>query len=160
MIEEQARVLVVAPGRAWVQTVRHSACGSCTASSGCGTASLAKLFGERTHRLEVVDPIGVAVGDEVIIGISDSTLTRASLLAYLLPLLALMLAAFSARSAGMSEEVGALIGILGLGLGLWLTGWLATHGTGGAERFQPRLLRRIVGRAVGVEGLRRIGGPG
>jgi len=159
VIEEQAHVLAIAPGRAWVQTIRRSACGSCGTSSACGTATVAKLFSERTNHLEVVDRIGVAIGDQVVIGISDGTLTRASLLAYLLPLVALMLAAFAARSAGMSEEAGALIGILGLCTGLWVAERLA-RGAPGRGRFQPVLLRRVTGPWVGIVGPRRIGGPG
>jgi sigma-E factor negative regulatory protein RseC len=156
MIEERARVVAVRPGFAWVESTRKSACGTCTASSGCGTAVVAKLFGERVNRLQVADNIGVQVGDRVVIGIADGTLTRASLAAYVLPLLALMLAAFLAQSAGADEGGSALFGTLGLGVGLWVTGRL-TGGPGGRERYRATLLRRVEPEGIDVSGLPFLG---
>ena len=142
MIEESGRVVAVRPGLAWVEITRRSACGTCDASSGCGTAVVAKLFSDKVNRLQVADTLGVQVGDRVVIGIADGTLTRASLAAYMLPLLALMIVAFLAQSAGASEEGSALLGIAGLGVGLWVTGRL-TGGAAGRERYRPTLLRRV-----------------
>lgn len=149
MIEEQARVLVVGNGFALVETSSGSACGGCSSSSGCGTSLVAKLFGERANRLQVSDAIGVAVGDLVVIGISDGTLIRASLLAYLWPLIALTLAAFLAQSAGASEGLSALVGVLGLGVGLWTTGRV-TGGEAGRMRYRPAILRRADLRRVAI----------
>lgn len=149
MIEEQARVLVVGNGFALVETSSRSACGSCSSSSGCGTSLVAKLFGERSNRLHVSDAIGVAVGDLVVIGISDGTLIRASLLAYLWPLIALMLAALLAQSAGASEGLGALVGILGLCVGFWTTRRV-TGGEAGRVHYRPVLLRRVDLRRIAI----------
>ncbi|MCG6862687.1 MAG: SoxR reducing system RseC family protein [Chromatiaceae bacterium] len=142
MIEENARVVAVAPGYAWVETGRRSACASCAASTHCGTSAVAKLFATRTNRFEVSDGIGVEVDDRVVIGIAEGTLTRASLLAYLLPLVVLTLAAYCAQTAGAEEGLSALAGILGLCLGIWTTGRL-TGGTAGREGYRPVVLRRI-----------------
>jgi sigma-E factor negative regulatory protein RseC len=141
MIEQDARVVAVAGGLAWVESRRASACWSCSVSGGCGTAVVAKLLGEGPNRFAVTDPIGVAVGDPVVIGIADSALTRASLLAYLLPLAALITTASLAQQAGASEALTALFGLLGLALGLWGTGRLARR-SDGQVRFRPMLLRR------------------
>lgn len=140
MIEEDARVVAAEPGFAWVEVRRRNACASCAISSGCGTSAISELFGARIDRLRVVNGIGAEVGDRVVIGIAEGALTRASLLAYLLPLLALMLAALGARMAGAGEGLGALAGILGLGLGFWIAG-RATGGTAGREGYRPVLLR-------------------
>ena len=142
MIEEHACVEAVEPGFAWVASARKSACGNCAASSGCGTSVVAKLFGERVNRFQVADAVGVQVGEWVVIGIADGTVTRASLIAYLLPLLALMLVAFLAQSAGVGEGLSALLGILGLCAGLWITGRLV-GGAAGRERYRPAVLRRV-----------------
>ena len=142
MIEEHAFVEAVGPGIAWVASVRKSACGNCAASSGCGTSVMAKLFGERVNRFQVADAVGVQVGERVVIGIADGTVTRASLVAYLLPLLALMLVAFLAQSAGVGEGLSALLGILGLCASLWITGRLV-GGAAGRERYRPVVLRRV-----------------
>ena len=147
MIEEQARVMAVRGGHAWVETGRRSACGSCSASSGCEASLVARLFGKGTNRLQVADTLGLTVGDRVVIGISEGTLTRASLLAYLVPLVILVAAAVTARSSGAGEGVQALCGILGLGLGIWTAGRL-TRGPAGRERFHPALLRRVASRST------------
>ncbi len=149
MIEEQARVLTVGNGFALVEASSRSACGSCPSASGCGASLVAKLFGKRANRLQVSDAIGVAVGDLVVIGIADGTLIRASLLAYLWPLIAMMLAAFIAQFAGASEGLGALIGILGLCVGLWTTRRV-TGGEAGRARYRPVLLRRADLRPIAI----------
>jgi sigma-E factor negative regulatory protein RseC len=138
MIEEDARVLAVEPGFAWVEASRRSACGACGASAGCGTATVARLFGERANRIRVSDALGVAVGDRVRIGIDGGTLSRASLLAYLLPLAALALFAAAASAANAGDALSAMIAASGLGSGLWLAGRLA-----GRDRYAPVLLRRV-----------------
>lgn len=141
MIEENARVVSVEAGFAWVETARRSSCSGCAASSGCGTSVVAKLFGEGTNRFRVSDGLGVEVGDQVVIGIADSALTRASLLAYMLPLLVLMLTAFAAQTAGAADGIVALVGILGLALGLFVTG-LITGGSSAHACYRPVLLHR------------------
>jgi len=141
MIEESARVIGVAPGLAWVETSRRSACGACSASQGCGTSVVSKLFAARSNRLQVSDAIGVEIGDLVIVGIADSALTQASLLAYLLPLVILIFAAYAAELAGAAEPFSALAGILGLCFGIWIIGRL-TNATTWSEKTRPVLLRR------------------
>ena len=156
MIEEDARVVSVEDGFASVETARGSSCSSCAAESGCGTSVVAKLLGERTSRLRVFDRIGVEVGDRVVIGIADSVLTRASVLAYLLPLLALMLTVFAAQAAGAEDAVVALVGILGLALGLLAAGRL-TEGASARERYRPVLLHRLDPHGIRVPGPRTMG---
>ena len=141
MIEESARVVAVAPGYAWVDARRRSACVSCKVASECSTSAVAKLFGVRANRLRVSDAIGVDVGDLVVIGIAESTLTRASLLAYLFPLFALMLGAYGAQTVGAGEGISALTGILGLCLGMWVAG-RRTGAAAGRDAYRPVLLRR------------------
>lgn len=111
-------MVAVAPGFAWVESRRRHACASCSVSTGCGTSAISKLFRARVNRLLVADDIGVEVDDLVVIGIAEEALTRASLLAYVLPLVVLMLAAGAAQTAGAGEGMSALIGILGLVFGL------------------------------------------
>lgn len=142
MIEEDARVVSVEAGFAWVETARRSSCSSCSVSSGCGTSVVAKLFGGRGNRLRVFDGIGVGIGDRVVIGIPEAVLIQVSLLAYMLPLLFLMLVTAAAQSTGAGDEVAAVAGIFGLAFGLWVTGRL-TGGAAARERYRPVLLRRL-----------------
>jgi len=139
MIEESAQVVEARAGYAWVETRRRSACGSCSVGGACGTSVIAKLIGNRSHRFRVRDDLGVLPGEQVVIGIPDATLTRASLTAYLLPLLALMGTAVLAQALGAGEGLTALAGLLGLGLGMALAGRSSIRGR---ERYRPLLLRR------------------
>ena len=130
MIEEGATVVDVAEGFVWVETRRRSACGHCDSAETCGTSALAKLFGERRNRLRIDDPVGLRTGDQVVIGIANGALVRASLTAYLLPLIVLVTAAGIGTALQLAEGAVALLGLAGLGSGLWLGGRL----TGGVSR--------------------------
>jgi sigma-E factor negative regulatory protein RseC len=143
MIEQEATVVAVADGSALVDVQRRSACSACGQGQHCGTDLVGRLFGNgNATRLRIVDRIGLAPGEQVVIGIRNRTLVQASLAAYLLPLLALIGAAGTADSAGLGDLGSAGLGIAGLALGLGLTG-LITGGTGARARFRPVLLRRV-----------------
>jgi len=143
VIEQDASVIAVADGAALVEVPRRSSCSGCGHGSSCGTATVAKLFGQGSAtRLRVVDHLGLAAGERVVIGIRSPLLVRASLSAYLLPLLALVGAAGGADAAGLGDMAGAASGFGGLLAGLWLAG-LITGGGGARARFRPLLLRRV-----------------
>jgi sigma-E factor negative regulatory protein RseC len=140
MLEEQARVVAVADGLAWVEVQRRSACGGCSSAGGCGTAAVAGLFPAKAQCFPLRDSLGLQVGDRVAIGIDQGAVTCAALAAYLLPLLTLILAGAAAAGLGAGDGVGALAALAGLGLGLWLAGRLAGPRN---QRWQPVVLRRL-----------------
>jgi sigma-E factor negative regulatory protein RseC len=144
MIEQQATVIAVADGSALIEVQRQSGCSACHIGEQCGTSVVAKLFrnGEAT-RLRVADTIGLMPGEQVVVGIRGSLLVRASLVAYLLPLLTFIGTAGAAEQLGLGESLGMLASLTGLLLGLWLTGFI-TGGTGAKARFRPLLLRRAL----------------
>lgn len=141
MMEETAVVVAQEPGIAWVETRRRNACGACNQSAGCGSALLSRLFAPGANRLALEDGLGVAIGEWVVIGIPDGLLVRAALIAYLLPLLTLVMGAVLADWWQLAEIEVALASIAGLGAGIWLTGHL-TGGARGRQRYRPILLRR------------------
>ncbi len=142
MIEQEASVVAVADGAALVEVARRSSCAGCGHGNTCGTATVAKLLGNGSAtRLRVVDHLGLGTGERVVIGIRSRLLVRASLAAYLLPVLALVAAAGGAEAAGFGDVAGAASGLGGLLAGLWLAG-LITGGSGARARFRPVLLRR------------------
>ena len=87
------------------------------------------------------DHLGLRVGELVVIGIPEDVLTRAAVLAYLLPPAALVLAAGSAGSLGAGDLGSAFAGALGLVLGLLATRAM-TGGAAGHGRYRPVLVRR------------------
>jgi sigma-E factor negative regulatory protein RseC len=75
MIEENALVVVTEGEDAWVETSRRSSCGSCEAK-GCGTGALSQVLGRRRQRLRVKNPIAAVVGEQVVLGITESALIK------------------------------------------------------------------------------------
>ena len=147
MIEESGRVVDVDDSYAWIETNPATACGSCAVKQGCGTSALASLFGQRKSPLRVVNRINAAVGDQVVIGISETGLLSGSLAVYTAPLAGLfaggLLGRFVARSLfpGGVELVSILGGVLGLLAGLvWLRGF--SQSTEQDARYQPVILRQ------------------
>lgn len=148
MIEETARVVQTRDGMAWVETRRQTACGSCSVNKGCGTGVLAQVFGQKTSRVRVLNPVDAEEGEEVIIGIREEALVRGSIAVYAVPLLSMMMFALggefiSARlGLGEGDAVTIVSGIIGLVVGL---AWLKHFGTRIARdgRYQPVILRKL-----------------
>lgn len=144
MIEELAVVVDAGDGYAWVETRRRSACGACSASAGCGTATLAKVWGERRTRVRVISAWPLRPGDTVIVGLAEGALLRGSLLVYLLPLALLLAGALLGQAAfvGAGEEPVILAGAVGLGLG-FLAARAVSRRLQSDIRFQPVVVRRL-----------------
>jgi len=116
VITESGRVVAVSGNTAWVQTIRQSACQSCSARSGCGQRVLAAASGGRANQVQVLNTLNANVGDNVTLGIAEQALLQASLLVYALPLL-LMVAASMIASLLVPGSDGVAIVAAGLGLG-------------------------------------------
>ncbi|MES9935164.1 MAG: SoxR reducing system RseC family protein [Sedimenticola sp.] len=124
MLEEPATVTASEEGFAIVETQRKSTCGGCEASSTCGTSVLSKVFGNRNNRFRVRDPIGVKPGEQVIIGLPEAALPKASFIFYILPLFAMLLGAIlgewfaGQNNFSTTEPMTIICGLLGLLAGL------------------------------------------
>jgi len=152
MIEEHAQVIALDQNNdVWVETQRRSACGQCAANKGCGTATLAKVLGNKRSQVRTLNPkaILLAVGDEVIIGINEQALVRGSLAVYTAPLLSLFI--FGVLGQVLSEQLlmtnqdilPIVLGLSGLLLGfLWVRQF--TRGIADDARYQPVLIRRVL----------------
>ena len=127
MIEENALVVLVDGDLAEVETQRNTACGDCSAKSGCGSAVFSSLFGKRRTRIRVLNRIQAQPGEHVVIGLHEAAFLRAAFALYTTPLLAMIGGALVGEwvvqsSAPGSLELGSLIGgLLGLLAGF---GWL------------------------------------
>lgn len=118
MIEQTGKIVAVEPGVAWVQTLRESACSSCSARKGCGTAVLNKMSSGKSMQTLVVDTLDCQVGDDIVVGVPDDALLKASALVYLLPLVAMVLFALVADAIWATEEIYTIFSsFAGLALG-------------------------------------------
>jgi sigma-E factor negative regulatory protein RseC len=139
MVEESGIVLSVSDGFAEVETVRTSSCTACQAKSACGHHAIAKVSSSNRMRMMVRDTFTSQVGQEVVVGIPEDTLLKASIWMYLVPLLGLVLGAVL-PSLVSDESVFAAIGsILGLATGLYFARKVSLAHVNDPD-FQPKIL--------------------
>ncbi|SDJ56540.1 SoxR reducing system RseC family protein [Microbulbifer yueqingensis] len=142
MHEERGRVVAIEAGSIWVETIQRSACGGCSARSGCGTGLLGDFLSRSTRirvDLNSWDKAHVALNDTAIIGIPERALSTGALLAYILPLIFLLLGALAGDA--LAGEAGAIAGaVAGLLGGAGAIRW---HGRRNAASplYSPVLLR-------------------
>lgn len=139
MITETGTVIALKGEQVWVQTIRQSACQSCSARSGCGQRVLASASGGRANQVLVKNSVDARVGDEVTLGIDEQALLSASLLVYAMPLLLMVLASIAGHQLSGGMDAGAIAGAGGgLAAGFWIGRQLQA---GRGARYQPQLLR-------------------
>ncbi|WP_271273334.1 SoxR reducing system RseC family protein [Aliamphritea hakodatensis] len=144
MIEETGRVISVNDDNLVVETVKQSSCSTCSSQKNCGQSLLAKVGDGRKLKISVDNPDNLPVkpDDQVVLGVEESTFLSASLLIYLLPLVAMFVLAVCAQMAAYSEPVVIFSALAGLLVG-FLAVRLISRRFGRNCRFQPVLLRVV-----------------
>ena len=147
MIEEKAMVVAIEGANVLLQTQRRSACQSCSVKQGCGTSVLAKVVGQRSSQILVINTLGANLGDEVVIGINDNALVKGSLLIYALPLILLLVGALLgelwAQSYGFNAELMSIVsGVAGFALAMILVRY-ALYKSQFKNEIQPHMLRIV-----------------
>jgi sigma-E factor negative regulatory protein RseC len=120
MITETAKVVAIDSDCLWVETIQLSTCASCSAQKGCGQSLVAKWGGQTSFLrvlLESRSPHDFSVGSEVSIGVPDGVVVRGALFVYLVPLLMMMVAIFTASYSEWSESGVIVLALLGLIVG-------------------------------------------
>lgn len=145
MIEETGRVLEVRSGGVMVETIRQSACSSCSAAKGCGQKMLASVGQGQSFEVLATNPRQLMInsGDQVVLGLAETALLKASMLAYLLPLLTMIALAGIGDLSGMADPWVAVLGGLGLFAGLLLVkSWVKQNSVSRCQ-YHPEILRTI-----------------
>ncbi len=144
MIEENGRVVRVGAGSVWVETIKQSACSSCSAQKGCGQSLLAKIGDGKRMEIQVDNPhhLEVIEDDQVTLGVGERSFLTASFLVYLLPLIVMFVVAVSAQSSGFAEPTVILSSLFGLAGGFLLTRFISGRISRNCS-YRPVLLRRI-----------------
>lgn len=138
MITETGHVVAVEEGTVWVQTIRQSACQSCSARQGCGQRVLASVSGGKANQVLVNNTLGARLGDEVTLAIAESALLGASLWVYALPLVLLVVGTLLAQWLAPASELMAMTGAA-VGLMAGFAG-ARIHNRGGGRRYLPELV--------------------
>jgi len=105
---------------AWVAIGRSASCGNCDSRDGCSSGLLGVTSKSREYRL--LNTIKAKVGDTVLVSLPEGMVFRATVLAYLLPLI-LGIAGASLGMWLLGDDVAALLGLM-FGLGV---GWFLLH---------------------------------
>ncbi len=127
---------------AFVEIAGGAACSRCAGAGGCGTKSLLAIFGKKSIALKIDNRIGAAIGDQVEIGIEQSTILKLSALSYLLPLIGLTGGGAIGAAADAGDLVSFGIGVIGLVVGFVYSRHLYTSEKWERE-ISPILLRRV-----------------
>lgn len=152
MLTETGRVVALEADGLWVETIRRSTCGTCAAQKGCGHGLLNRISDGRRGYVRVL-PGNQAIedyriDDQVLISIPEEVILRGSFIAYILPLIVMLLGALAA--VNWLPGSGDLLALLGAGgglaVGFALVRW---HAASHSEdpNFQP-VLEGVVTSAV------------
>ena len=120
MIEQSATVLRIESDKVVIAVSRQTACGSCSAKSGCGKSLLDNVFKVKPLLLSIPNTIGAKENDDVIVGLNESAILQASFYLYFFPLFIMIIFAMVAAyffSNQLSELVSIAAAIIGLFVG-------------------------------------------
>ncbi|HCS27921.1 MAG TPA: transcriptional regulator [Spongiibacteraceae bacterium] len=140
---ESGRVVAVDDDALWVETIRQSTCGSCSAQKGCGQGLLNKLGDGKRNHIRVLlggaAPARFKIDDQVQFSVPDNVLLQAAALVYLLPLCSMLVGMGVAHEWFDSQKVAALGALAGFAIGFAL---VRLHAVINADnpKLQPRLV--------------------
>ena len=133
MIRQPGTVLRVDGDLAWVECERGAPCAACPGRAACEVTALSGA--PSPHRLRArCGAHRPAPGSEVVVGIPPGTLLRAALIAYAMPLAALL------AGAGLGSLGGTAASAAGAALGLAAGVALAGRASAGGPARAPRIL--------------------
>lgn len=131
MIEQRGQIVAFRGSMAVVSAQRQSGCSNCSKQHGsCGNSMILQLFGAKQDEFLVQNPIQAHLGDQVIIGITEQSFLRATILLYGIPLLTLIIGLLIGQEVGKDypnldrELLSLLGGLLGVIAGFAWTGYL------------------------------------
>ena len=153
MIEEQAQVVDVKGNKLLLQAQTQSACGSCSASKGCGTSLLSKVIGRKFTHFQAENNVNAIVGDTVVVGIPEDALLKGSVVMYIIPIIGMLVFALlsgwllsdelfieSAQSRDLMIAVSAIMGLI---FGSLISKWYFQRQSS-TQLFSPVVLRKII----------------
>lgn len=144
MMEETARVIAVDNGQVTLESVIKSACSSCQQVDTCGSGQIAKAIPHKKLITTITTDKLLAVGDEVVLGISEKHILQTAWQVYIFPLIGLIL--FSALGQWLiiqqvisHEIMGIILGVLGGFVGFKLASYLQQRKS--SQWLAPKILR-------------------
>ncbi|WP_300667255.1 SoxR reducing system RseC family protein [Desulfoluna sp.] len=108
--EEGIVIKTASHGRAWVETIRTSACEGCASKDSCHASG-------KAMEVCAINDAQAGVGDRVLVSIATGTLIKMSLLAYIFPVFSMIAGAVVGNTLAPALEINASLssGIGGFG---------------------------------------------
>ena len=152
MATEQGIVVkVVDSDKALVATTRYGACGSCSARGMCH--SLGGGGEKKDAEVEVINTIGAAAGDRILLDFKTGSYLKALFLLYIFPVLCLLAGALIGQEFASTlfmdpSAVSAVFGFSFLGVAILI---VKSRGNQMAdkEEYRPRIIR-VIARGEGL----------
>lgn len=138
LVEGIARVISLDGGQALLEPEVSSGCKGCVSAGLCGALGGTNTLTAR--RFLIDNDHGLQVGERIVVGVAETTLLRASWVAYAIPLLFMLVASVSADLSYGKDAVTALCAVGGLGLGMSVARFCAGRMAKRGE-LSPRFLR-------------------
>ncbi len=85
MTTEKGIIIKVEGDKAWVKTMKSSACEHCKSKDSCNT-----LGGGKEMKVEAINVVNAKVDDHVVISFDTSTLLKVTFFVYMFPILSLL----------------------------------------------------------------------
>ncbi|HVI51464.1 MAG TPA: SoxR reducing system RseC family protein [Candidatus Sulfotelmatobacter sp.] len=145
LVEGIARVVSLSEGFALLEPEVSSGCKGCVSAGLCGAMSGGK-GSLAARRFTIVNDQGLLVGERVVVGVSETTLVRASWVAYAIPLFGMLSASVTADLWGKNDGLTALAAVAGLGVGL-----LVARSRAGRMAEKGELMPRYIRHAAPAE---------
>lgn len=142
-MEQEAVIARVAGKHAFLE-VGGGGCGQCHETGGCQSGVLGRLFGGKPRQFRILNSIGAVPGDHVIVRVAEGATLLAALLAYVLPVLSLLVGAIAGNAIGDggNGDVATALGALS-GFAVGVLSGLTLRKTGIGRIEGPALVRRI-----------------
>lgn len=122
MVEGIAQVVKIDGKTAWLVPEQGSSCGSCASAAACGSKGVGTTASRLDNRRFRIDnEANLAVGERVVFGIRDNVLLKASIAAYAIPLVTLLLAGSLAQWMFGSDTITMAALFVGLVIGLGIS---------------------------------------
>jgi sigma-E factor negative regulatory protein RseC len=118
LLEAEAVVEMVRGDFVYISVYSNEGCKGCGKADACHTADLASLFGKRNKLVQINNDFDATTGERIVVGIQERALLQASFLAYVLPIIIMIIVAVSIKMAGLPDIFAAIGAMAGLVLGL------------------------------------------
>ncbi len=139
MLQEKGLVIALRGENAVVQTKSKLACSSCKVSTSCGNGIVENYLSAKLFESEMPNLLRAKVGQQVVIEIPKSSVTKAAIIVYLIPLLFMLIGMSVSHINNFAEQTIIFISLLSLIIGLVVTKyynrrWLKS------ELYSPRIV--------------------